>query len=199
MCRQDLLSKPWIKEGATIVLVSDWLGIGWKALIEQFETGEFDPQNETDVQAHFYHLLCSVQGRPKDHVVTTEYRVSQYGKLTRKKIDLAILKREKENAMPQNRIARLVEIKETGSRIKSKTVRKRIKKDLAKLRTAMRMNEAASAMQPWLVFFYRRNPPLKDQHQELRTLVNNTEKGKIKLMIKWRSLNRQCEPSSVVV
>jgi len=181
------------------VLVSDWLEIGWKALIEQFETGEFDPQNETDIQAHFYHLLCSVQGRPKHHVVTTEYGVSKNGKPTRKKIDLAILKREKENAIPQNRIAKLVEIKETGSCIKSKTVRKRIKKGSAKLRMAMRMKEAASATRPWLVFFYRRNPPLKDQRQELRTLVNNTKKGKIKLMIKWRNLNRQSEPLSVVV
>jgi hypothetical protein len=97
----------------------EWLKKSLKQLSDDYSARKFQPENESDVKCHLYHsFLCSkegIKGLKPAHLVLSEFPVSISPQSSKKKIDLAIVKRTKVEKRVKDEPRLLLEIKETGS------------------------------------------------------------------------------------
>lgn len=169
----------------------------WRNLLNDRVNGVFNPQNESDIQAHLYHCLwIQLQNTHKNLIIQTEYSFDRRrkGKQTKQHIDLAILKkREKGEPKP----ILLIEIKETKSADTTREVPKnfkgKVKNDIAKLRYFQKQK---GNKQPKLFvgFFFRY--PLKHINSASKKL-KEVEKYYKGINFLWGSLNTQDELSKL--
>jgi len=135
-----------------------WLAAALEQLNKDFLDDIFQPENESDVQCHLYHLLLSgkdkVAGLTNEHLVLSEYKV--HG--SQKRIDLAVVKKTKHKIEPRL----LIEIKETRKKdLEPAVVESRVKNDINKLRRLVKqllvkkLAHAQSLSNPTIYFFFR--------------------------------------------
>jgi len=135
-----------------------WSNLAIDKLNDEFCTGAFRPQNESDVQCHLYHALfetrSQVKGITHNHVILTEVPFSVSGE----KFDVAIVRQKKEGF--ETRL--IIEIKETSKgHLTSSEVEERIKPDVEKLRNYGKWLETERKImmrnykKPIVFFFFR--------------------------------------------
>jgi len=153
----------------------DWLRSAWNQLQDDFRNGIFKPRNETDIQAHLYHLLFL--NRPKNRTVVTEYdaKMNLGRKERTKHIDLAILRKS------DSQLRLLIEIKETSAgSSKTDHVAEKIRKDIEKMNATLITKGAPLTRKPVQIFFFRGagciDPELDDALTELRTRLWKSRK-----------------------
>jgi len=126
-----------------------WLDKGLGRLDQDFCKGSFRPQNESDLKCHLYHTLLETKPQlsmlTDNHLVVSEYKFPH----SDAKVDLAIVKRVKDNL----ELRLLIEIKETlRPDLSLETVKNRICRDISKLKRHKSLR--ISGRKPRIVFFF---------------------------------------------
>ena len=154
---------------------------------DDYDHRNFKPRNENDIRSHLYHLLYST--KPRNRVVTTNYRIRNGTGDKWGWIDLAILARKKND----EQVRLLVEIKETASRKKPpEKVLEKLRRDINRLKGVVGTSHTRNRR---VVFFYR-NPEILDPRpvyipdeldKGLRRLRTNLRKEHVTLLFGPRS------------
>lgn len=136
-----------------------WSNLAIDKLNDEFCTGAFKPQNESDIQCHLYHTLfetkSQVKGITQNHLILSEFPFAASGE----KFDLIVARQKKDSL--QTRL--VIEIKETSqAHLASSEVEARIKPDVEKLRRYKKWLQETEQIEilkyykkPIVFFFFR--------------------------------------------